>query len=287
MLKSRSFSSQHVLCINTGSTKKSFIYELAVQKGLRISFVHPTLNWGIEYAQHFVATDNKTFSTWFKELKNIHAQDPFDGIITFWEEDVPMAQRLSTLLGLPAPIQGSAWSCRSKFLMRKQLTQAGIPNPAFALVRSKKEALEALKRIGLPAILKPEFGADSEHVFRIDSPQNIIDAFTDITSKARVQEAVQNYPRKQPFILESYLTGPEVSVEGAVQNGKLTIYAIIDKSPMREPFFIEEGESTPSQLPRSRQQAIRKLLHQSVAALGVHNSGIHAEINHSDLTISH
>ena len=80
------------------------------------------------------------------------------------------------------------------------------------------------------------------------------------------------------FVLEGYLCGPEVSVEGVVQDGRVTLYAIIDKARMAESSFIERGERTPSRLRPAVQEAVRDMVVRGVAALNLTDSGIHAEV---------
>lgn len=79
-------------------------------------------------------------------------------------------------------------------------------------------------------------------------------------------------------MFEGLLSGPEVSIEGVVADGQITLYAIIDKAEMDEVTFIERGETTPSRQPAEIQQAIRAMVHRGVEALGLRHGGIHAEV---------
>jgi biotin carboxylase len=96
-----------------------------------------------------------------------------------------------------------------------------------------------------------------------------------------VQDCIYPY-RTGRFVLEGLLGGPEVSVEGVVQHGKVTLYAIIDKAKMDEMTFIERGERTPSLLPTAVQEEIAEMVRRGVTALGLRNSGIHAEVKITD-----
>jgi biotin carboxylase len=111
----------------------------------------------------------------------------------------------------------------------------------------------------------------------VDSVEQGLQVFAETSQRARVQSCIYPYTTGR-FVLEGYLNGPEVSVEGVVQNGQVTLYAIIDKAKMTEPAFIERGECTPSRLPAPAQEEIRDMVRAGVGALGLDNSGIHAEV---------
>ena len=63
-----------------------------------------------------------------------------------------------------------------------------------------------------------------------------------------------------------------------VQNGHVTLYAIIDKHDMAESSFIERGETTPSRHNDVVQAQIRQMVVAGVGALGLNDCGIHAEV---------
>jgi biotin carboxylase len=80
------------------------------------------------------------------------------------------------------------------------------------------------------------------------------------------------------FILEEFMDGPEVSVEGYVTENSIHLIAIIDKLPMKEPYFIEVGENIPSRHPRKIQEEIYDVTRHALKALGYRSCGVHAEI---------
>ncbi|MEZ4638978.1 MAG: ATP-grasp domain-containing protein [Caldilineaceae bacterium] len=61
----------------------------------------------------------------------------------------------------------------------------------------------------------------------------------------------------RPFLVESYIPGVEVALEGILDNGRLQVLALFDKpDPLEGPFFEETIYVTPSRLPADTQQAI-------------------------------
>lgn len=268
---------QKLLFIHSGSLKKRLTFDAAAALGLDIYLFNPEFNWASAYSRQTLVTAGLSLPRILDLAGDLHSRVGLDGVVTFWEEDVPTAALVAQRLGLRGNSPAAALRSRSKFRMRQAFLKAGIPVPPFARVSSPATLLKACEEVGLPAVLKPEWGSDSEWVTRVDSTQEALEVFREVRRRARVQDCIYSYPHGH-FILEGYLTGPEVSIEGVVQQGRVTIYAIIDKAKMLEPSFIERGECTPSRLPVAVQEDIRRMVSAGVRALGLDNSGIHAEV---------
>ena len=83
-------------------------------------------------------------------------------------------------------------------------------------------------------------------------------------------------------MVEEYMEGPEVSVEGIIVNRELHIITITDKLVTPLPFFVELGHSEPSQLPTEVQNNICHVVHKAVEAIGIINGTCHAELKITD-----
>src|SRR5258707_1305536 len=80
------------------------------------------------------------------------------------------------------------------------------------------------------------------------------------------------------MLVEGYIPGREVAVEGLLTDGSLRILAIFDKpDPLEGPYFEETVYVTPSRLPAAQQRAIEQCAHNAVRALGLSHGPIHAE----------
>ena len=266
-----------LLFVHSGSPKKRITFEVAAALGSDIHLLNPEPNWAVPLAREFHATDGLSLPDVLDVAAQIHARVRLDGVITFWEEDVPTAALIARRLGLPGNSPQASLNGRSKLRMRQALDAAGVPVPRFAPITDRASLLAAGRLVPFPAVLKPEWGADSEWVTKVTSIDGALQAFEHSRQFARVQNSIYPYPGGR-FVLESYLSGPEVSVEGVVQRGRVTLFAIIDKAKMVEPSFIERGECTPSRLPADVQDAVRDMVVRGVAALGLTDSGLHAEV---------
>jgi hypothetical protein len=85
-------------------------------------------------------------------------------------------------------------------------------------------------------------------------------------------------PLLDQMLVEGYIPGREVAVEGLLTEGSLRILAVFDKpDPLEGPYFEETIYITPSRLSASQQQAIEQCTIGSVRALGLSQGPIHAE----------
>ena len=86
-----------------------------------------------------------------------------------------------------------------------------------------------------------------------------------------------------PMLVESYVDGVEVALEGLVHQGVLEVIAIFDKpDPLIGPFFEETIYVTPSRLDDAAQAAVVDAARDAVTALGLQHGPVHVEIRVAD-----
>jgi len=79
-------------------------------------------------------------------------------------------------------------------------------------------------------------------------------------------------------LVEEYVPGVEVAVEGILIAGELKLLAIFDKpDPLEGPFFEESIYVTPSHFSAAQQSAIRDRAIQAIRAIGLTHGPVHAE----------
>jgi hypothetical protein len=80
------------------------------------------------------------------------------------------------------------------------------------------------------------------------------------------------------LLVERYIPGTEVALEGLLEAGQLRVLALFDKpDPLEGPYFEESIYVTPSRLHASVQEQISRCAAQSVRALGLSEGPVHAE----------
>src|SRR5262249_43163222 len=79
-------------------------------------------------------------------------------------------------------------------------------------------------------------------------------------------------------LVEGYVSGVEVAIEGILIDGELKLLAIFDKpDPLEGPYFEETIYVTPSRLSPQQQDAIGISATQAVRAIGLSHGPVHAE----------
>jgi hypothetical protein len=85
------------------------------------------------------------------------------------------------------------------------------------------------------------------------------------------------------IIVEGYIPGREVAVEGLLTDGVFQVLAIFDKAdPLEGPFFEETIYVTPSRLTQAQQREIERCSTEAVRALGLSHGPVHAEFRIND-----
>ena len=88
---------------------------------------------------------------------------------------------------------------------------------------------------------------------------------------------------RDALLVESFIPGPEIALEGMLAGGELSVLAIFDKpDPLDGPFFEETIYVTPSRLPPSVQALAAERVSEGCAAYGLTEGPVHAELRIHD-----
>jgi len=84
-------------------------------------------------------------------------------------------------------------------------------------------------------------------------------------------------------LIEGYIPGVEVSMEGLLEGGELHVLALFDKpDPLEGPLFEETIYVTPSRLSPQVQDEISEVVERAARAIGLDDGPIHAELRVND-----
>jgi formate-dependent phosphoribosylglycinamide formyltransferase (GAR transformylase) len=135
-------------------------------------------------------------------------------------------------------------------------------------------------RTAFPCVLKPLSLSASRGVIRADAPEEFVRAWHRIREILEESDVVgRSEGEAVEILIEAYLPGREVALEGIVEGGDLLTLAILDKpDPMEGPFFEETILVTPSRLPHRVQDDIVSCVRRCAAHLGLSDGPIHAEL---------
>lgn len=204
---------------------------------------------------------------------------PLAAILAVDDSGTLLAARAAAALGLPHNNPAAALAARNKLVMRQMLHTGGVPVPAFHAFTLADNSAHIAAQVSFPCVVKPLELSGSRGVMRANDAQELTAA---IERLRRILLRLSPQP-DQPFLVEDYIPGVEVALEGMLDNGELHPLALFDKpDPLEGPFFEETIYVTPSRLPTAVQQAIFTRTAQAAAALGLRTGPIHAELRVND-----
>lgn len=204
---------------------------------------------------------------------------PIAGVLAVGDRPTVIAARIAAELGLPWHPPAAAAISRSKLLTRERLREAGERTPWFRSVPLDADAAALAASVAFPCVVKPLALSGSRGVMRADTPSEFTAAFGRLRRLllSRDVRAEQN-PDHDRILIEGYVAGVEVAVEGVLEHGTLVPLAIFDKpDPLEGPFFEETLYVTPSRLALDRQAAVLDAVGRACRAIGLRHGPIHAE----------
>jgi biotin carboxylase len=205
-------------------------------------------------------------------------------VIALGDRATSTAAYTARALGFAYNSPQSVENCRSKLRQREVLRDAGLPVPAFFSFKLDKRVEKILPRVQFPCVVKPLRRAASQGVIRANAPEEFQAAVERIRKLLESPEVqVEREPESDRLLVERYIAGSEVSVEGLLTRGKLRILAIFDKpDPLEGPYFEETIYVAPSRLPDEMYDRVIDCAEKTVAALGLTHGPVHAEFRVND-----
>ena len=213
---------------------------------------------------------------------------PIAAIVGVDDDTTLLATAASEALGLPHNPVDSAKATRNKYLLRHTLATNGVSVPAYQRFSICDNPTEIAAKLGtdthvsFPCIIKPLSLSASRGVIRADTPAEFVKAFQRTAKLLHtLQESTD--PPAQYLIVEDYIPGIEIALEGILLDGMLKTLALFDKpDPLEGPFFEETLYITPSRLSVDIQEALHCATAEAAKALGLRHGPIHAELRYND-----
>lgn len=202
---------------------------------------------------------------------------PFVGIIGTDDSTAVIATRVAEQLGLPHnPIESVRLTSR-KDLARLRLSQHDVNVPEFRVLSLNQPLAGQCEGVNYPCVVKPVSLSASRGVIRVDDFSQLQQAVSRIDSILG-NEGPLDAELRSTLLLEEFIPGQEVAVEGMLYNGELEILAVFDKpDPLNGPFFEETYYLTPSRFPEAIQQQIHQQVDAACRAYGLTEGPVHAE----------
>ena len=212
----------------------------------------------------------------------IGAAGGVDGVVGTDGDAVRVAAAVGQHLGLASNGPEATAAAGNKHAQRIAARAAGIPQPTFALLspdddRSAQLADRETAWSSFPAVLKPLDRSASQGVVRVDDDRELA---------AGVLQVREIVGADSPILVEQFVAGTEVAVEGLLRGGRLEVIAVFDKPDTRQgPTFPETLLVSPARLDAQARAAVVHMAEEVTAALGLTEGPVHVEAKVDGTTV--
>ncbi len=182
-----------------------------------------------------------------------------DGVLTVGTDASYTVAVCARKLGLPGIDPESALRATDKYLMRSALRAAKVPVPDFELVDSYQKAVEAIERLGIDCVVKPQKNMGARGVRRINNLDDLKEGL----------DLALRYSDSGKVIIEQYIDAPELSIDALVYNSEAFITGIADRIIEYDPYFVETGHIMPSNLPEDQLVFAGETFKNGIKSLGI------------------
>jgi ATP-grasp domain/L-amino acid ligase C-terminal domain 2 len=239
--------------------------------------------WGDQaIAVHFESPEAAAYTV----MEALRGQN-VGGILALGDRPAAAAAYAARGLGIRYNHPAAVEACRSKLRMKEVFRDAGLSVPWFRKLPIDPAPEPVLLGISYPCVLKPLSLSASQGVMRANNREEFLAAAARVRLLLKSPEILASRePNLDLMLVEGYIPGREVVIEGLLTDGALRVLAIFDKpDPLEGPYFEETIYVTPSRLRDSVQHAIEKCARDAARALGLSHGPIHAEFRINEDTV--
>ena len=235
--------------------------------------------WGDQAIPVRFANPEEAAATAMQSLRG----KPLDAILALGDAPAVSASYAARGLGLRANHPAAVEACHNKLRMREVFRAAGLFNPPttlwFRSIPLFPQPEPSLLGIQYPCVLKPLSLSASQGVMRANSHDEFREAARRLAHLLEHPDLrMKSESLASEALVEQYIPGAEVAVEGILVDGDLKLLAIFDKpDPLEGLFFEETIYITPSRLSSEQQTAIHRSAMQAIRAIGLSHGPVHAE----------
>ncbi len=266
--------SRVLLLLPTTSYRAPDFIEAARRLGVELTVASEKKNvMASQNPDGYMALDFKDAKHSAEKVAKISRDKPFQAVLGVDDQTTILAAVISNKLGLKSNPVESVELSRNKFKMRERLQQKGLAVPDYWLFPAEEVPTVVSRVVSYPCVLKPTTLAASQGVIKANDEEDFILAWARVLSIIKTENAAPE------VLVESYIPGVEVALEGLLENGVLRVLALFDKpDPLDGPFFEETIYVRPSRLSGQTQERVFACTQKATRALGLTMGPVHAEL---------
>ncbi len=178
---------------------------------------------------------------------------------------MPIACRISEELRLPYFVTANvAYTCNHKNAMRLALTPSFEGNVPYQVMGEIERVT-----VPFPAILKPSDAQGQRGIFLVHSQQEFEKHFED----------ARNFSREGKVVVEKYIKGQELSVNGYMVNRKLRYFVVSDRETWPEYTGLIHKHVVPAAtLAKGIADKIKKIIEEACRKIGIQDGPVYSQM---------
>ena len=218
-----------------------------------------------------------------QQSRDFAARHPVDAVLGVDDDTVVVASAIGFALGVGGNAVAAVEAARDKHRQRDLMAQQGVPVPRFQLHRLDEDIDGVARTQTYPCVVKPLRLSASRGVIRANDAREFTAAVRRLAAILAQPDAAACAEAAGVFLVEEYIPGAEVALEGLLSGGRLHTLALFDKpDPLDGPFFEETIYATPSRLPERAQRALEETAARAARAIRLTRGPVHAELRWND-----
>lgn len=203
---------------------------------------------------------------------------PVDAVLAVDDHGAALAAQLRVALSLPGNPPEAVATLTDKLRFRQLQQSIGLLHPAFVGVED--DGVGVAETLGFPLVVKARQLNASRGVIRVDDVEQYARAMRKVRA---IQARAQRHAGTLGVLVERFIPGVEVALDGVLSDGTLQVLAVFDKpDPLDGPTFVETLFVTPSRLPTETQSELAAAVQRACVAAGVKDGVVHAEARIND-----
>ena len=242
---------------------------LACEKEYNSSIGQPE----VTHIDRFIQCDTSDVSAMRQALEPMRTE--LAGVLGAQETFLAVSLELGWSLGFDYAKPEDAITHRLKSAMRRRYQERGVPSPRFFVATTLEQAKQSWEDLGRDCMVKMVDADSSMNIFRATTLDELESAWDIIINNRRNIKSL--IPLSKEVVLEEFVTGRELTVEGYTQGDRVVCLNFSEK--ITESSFVVVGHLIPAMVSAKEEQILSKLADQVVRAEGMRNSVFHMEVH--------
>jgi len=276
---------KHVVMLESNTSGSGFrAIREARDSGHEITFVtrdvthytrkDPRVRSMLDCAHEILETETNDIPALVDEMRRLETRRPVHGVMTYGDYYTEAVARVAVALDLPGPDPEAVAVARNKH--RSRVSLAHLPfTPAFEITTRPEHVPGALRRVGLPCVVKPVDRNSGGDVRKVATEQEAVEHASRIFTagrNARGQEA------SKVALFEEFIEGSEYSVETFGGGATIAVIGVTTKELVGHPHFVEAEHLFPAPLPAEAENEAIACVLKALYEIGLTFGPAHTEV---------